>query len=82
MKLDIFHEYEDWPAENTKLRVPRLGRAEALARVAGYQFIEERTTTGGLPDYTIREYRSQESGESRWLGGVFSEDFAGPDRFV
>ena len=68
----VFHEYSDWPRENSTLRLPRITESAARETIQGCELVEERGVIGGPKDYTIREYRHLESGELHWLGGVFA----------
>jgi hypothetical protein len=67
-----FHRYEDWPSDNSTLRLPRLTSEEARVLVADCDLTEERPVTGGPPGYVIREFRHRQSGEYRYVGGVFA----------
>lgn len=66
----VFHQYEGWPAENSKLTVPRITEARALKLAAGKRMVDERGTS--VARYDLREYRDLETGESAWLGGDFT----------
>lgn len=65
-----FHRYDDWPAENSTVRVPRITEADVHRLISGKELIEERGTTAR--DYVIREYRDLSTGETVWLGGDFA----------
>jgi len=68
-----FHEYEDWPAANSTVRVPRLSEAQARKLIEGLDLVEERSVTEAQRGYVIRKYRNPTSGDFRYVGGVFAE---------
>ena len=68
----VFHRYDGWPPEKSRMRVPRLNEMEARKHVHGFDLVEERGVVGEPQGYEIREYRSRETGEFRYLGGVFT----------
>lgn len=66
----VFNLYDGWPAENSRIAVPRLSESAARKLLHGLDLVEERGTTMGR--YTIREYRNPETGEYVYVGGDFT----------
>ncbi len=66
-----FHRYEGWPPKIGATGAPRLTESEARAYVNGFVLSDERYASGHK-GYCIRQYCKRETGEYRYIGGIFS----------